>query len=457
MASTRGFAKKAAIPGVVLLFAAGGVLYSTSVRGGDKAPTYTTETVSRGRVASQVTATGTITPRVTVEVGSQVSGRIQELNADFNSQVEEGQVVARLDPRLFETDVARARANTQSAAAAVRRAQAELEDARRRHRRASSLASQDLIAQSEADTASAQLESAEAQIESARASLAQSRAALEQAETNLAYTTIVSPISGTVISRDVDVGQTVAASLQAPKLFTIAEDLRFMEVHTNVAEADVGRIRDGMTVTFTVDAWPGERFEGEVKEVRFAPETVQNVVTYNAVVSVENPDGKLRPGMTADATFIVEQREDVVIISNSALRFRPSQEILDSFEEKMRAAMAPPAGSRAMEGASGAGGKGKGGGRGDGSGRSQMGGDESREGLGVGMPDPDSIRVVWRLTDDGRPEPVRVRTGITDGRSTEVLRGLEPGDSLIVGAAGSAPGQTRSSTGGGGSGMGRFL
>ncbi len=456
MASTRGFAKKAAILGVALLFVVGGVLYSMSARGGDKGPTYATETVSRGKVASTVTATGSITPRVTVEVGSQVSGRIRELNADFNSEVEEGQVVARLDPRLFETDVARARASTQSAAAAVRRAEAEREDARRRHRRASSLASQDLIAQSEADTATAQLESAEAQVESARAGLAQSRAALDQAETNLAYTTVVSPISGTVISRDVDVGQTVAASLQAPTLFTIAEDLRFMEVHTNVAEADVGRIRDGMTVTFTVDAWPGESFEGEVKEVRFAPETVQNVVTYNAVVSVENPDGKLRPGMTADATFIVEEREDTVIISNSALRFRPSQEILDSFEEEMRAAMAPPAGSRATDGAVGTGGKGKGGGRGDGSGRGQMEGDEAREGLGVGRPDPESIRVVWRLTDEGKPEPVRVRTGITDGRSTEVLRGLEPGDLVIVGSAGSATGQSRSS-GASGSGMGRFL
>lgn len=370
--------------------------------GAAAAGAFETALAARGPIAARVTATGTLSPRVQVQVGSQVSGRIQELLVDFNAPVARGQVIARIDPRLFETEVARARANLAAADAAVARAAADLTDARLKHERAAGLHARGMGAKADADTARAAFEAARAALASARASREQARAALAQAETNLGYTTIVSPIDGVVISRDVDVGQTVAASLQTPTLFTIAEDLRKMELHTHVAEADVGRLASGMAAEFTVDAWPGERFHGVVKEVRYAPETVQNVVTYDAVVSVENPEGKLRPGMTAEVVFQVDAREDALLVPNAALRFVPPADLL--------AAVAPPPGE-----------------------------------------DAPGSRVVWVLDDGGGPKPVRVRVGITDGRSTEVAGGaLAPGDRVVTGMAGgtgSAPRPT----------FGRFL
>lgn len=364
---------------------------------------FETAVATRGPVAARVTATGTVSPLVEVQVGSQVSGRIQELFVDYNSPVTRGQVIARIDPRLFETEVARARANLAAAEAAVVRAQADLTDARLKHERAAGLHARGFGAKADADTAAATYEAAQAAVASARAAREQAAAALAQAETNLGYTTIYSPIDGVVISRDVDVGQTVAASLQTPTLFTIAEDLRKMEVHTHVAEADVGRLRPGMEVEFGVDAWPGERFAGVVKEVRFAPETVQNVVTYDAVVSVDNPELKLRPGMTAEAVFRVETREDALTVPNAALRFVPPPELLAEVE-------APP--------------------EDDGSG---------------------PTRVLWLLPNGDGPKPVRVRVGITDGRVTEVSGdAIAAGDRVITGLAAGGEGGRRPT-------FGRFL
>lgn len=347
---------------------------------------FETAVAARGPIGARVTATGTLSPLVEVQVGSQVSGRIQELRVDFNSPVTRGQVIARIDPRLFESEVARARANLAAAEATVTRAGADLTDARLKHERAAGLYARGMGAKADADTALATHEAAQAALESARAAREQARAALAQAETNLGYTTIHSPIDGIVISRDVDVGQTVAASLQAPTLFTIAEDLRKMELHTHVAEADVGRIQRGMAAEFGVDAWPGEGFHGVVKEVRYAPETVQNVVTYDAVVSVDNAELKLRPGMTAEVVFLVESREDALTVPNAALRFVPPEDLLAKVEP-------PP----------------------DGGGAS---------------------RVVWVLAD-GAPKPVRVQVGITDGRQTEIAGGaLAAGDRVITGLRG---------------------
>jgi HlyD family secretion protein len=372
------------------------------------AVSFETKPVTRGPVTARVTATGTLSPLVQVLVGSQVSGRIQSLLVDFNSPVTQGQVIAQIDPRVFEAQVAEAKANRSAAEAAVKRAEADRTDARLKLQRAAGLAERGVGSQADADTAQAAAQAAEAQVASARASLAQASAALEQAETQLAYTTIVSPIDGVVISRDVDVGQTVAASLQAPTLFTIAGDLRKMEVHTSVAEADVGRIEAGMAVEFGVDAYPSERFPGVVKEIRFAPQTVQNVVTYDAVVQVDNPDRKLRPGMTADVSFLVDERPDALLVPSAALRFVPPPELLAS---------APPLPS----GPEGAGG---------------------------------IRRLVWVLEGSGPPRPVPVRTGVTDGRSTEILEGeLAPGDLVVVGVQGedgSGPGGRRPS-------FGRFL
>jgi HlyD family secretion protein len=414
-----------------------------AVHRGATAPTYETAPVARGRVASVVTASGTLSPLVTVQVGSQVSGRVQWLGADFNSVVKKGQVIARIDPSLFESALEQARANEAAAIAAVQGAEATVADARRQNERNQSLAAKKLVAQADADTALSKMQAAEADLAAARARVAQMRAARIQAQTNLAYTTIQSPIDGVVISRDVDVGQTVAASLQAPTIFQLAEDLKKMEVHTSVAESDVGRVTAGMPVTFTVDAYAEEKFAGKVKEVRYSPKTVQNVVTYDAVVSVDNSDLKLRPGMTADVSFVVEDLPDTLMVPNLALRFRPPG----------------AAGSAAAPGAGGAGGDGQGHGARPGGGR--PGGPQGSRGAGAPAADPGaggakaqdgaaaqdgphrSRRAVWVLQADGTPKAVQVQTGPSDGKNTAVVGGeLSEGDKVITGIAG-AEGQPK--------------
>ncbi len=307
--------------------------------------------VERGEVNVVVTATGTINPVINVLVGSQVSGTIKALYADFNSQVKEGQVIAQIDPAIFEAQVEQGRASVLNAHANLLNAQANLEnakanltkadvavlDAKRNLDRNQPLLEKKIIAQATMDTAQtnydtavaqrdvarAQVESAKSQIESVKAQVEQAKAALRVSETNLRYTTIRSPVNGTVISRNVDVGQTVAASLQAPTLFTIAKNLAEMQVDSNVSEADVGRIAVGQDATFTVDAYPEKIFRGKVSEIRNAPIIVQNVVTYDVVILVSNKDLKLKPGMTANVSIMISHREGVLKIPNAALRFRP--------------------------------------------------------------------------------------------------------------------------------------
>ncbi|HWM84343.1 MAG TPA: efflux RND transporter periplasmic adaptor subunit [Kofleriaceae bacterium] len=432
---------------------AGGIWGYTAYKSSDDGNIdYQVAEVERGDLASQVTASGTLSPLVTVQVGSQVSGRILELYADFNSRVEKGKVIARIDPRLFDSDVAKAKANMTAARASVTRAEAELAQARRNNERTSALASKKLVALADADVALAAFQSAAAQVSSARASLSQARAALEQAETNLAYTTIVSPIDGIVISRNVDKGQTVAASLQAPTLFTIAEDLAKMEVHTSVAESDVGRLTQGMEVEFTVDAHPSDKFRGTVKEVRYSPTTLQNVVTYDAVVSVDNADLKLRPGMTADVTFLVEKREKALMVPNAALRFRPPPEVLAQI------GWTPPAG---RSGATGADGEAAAGQR---TARAARAGEARAESTGGasgkrerGGADRASRRLVWKMGKNGLPEAAPVQIGISDGRQTEIVKGLTEGDQIITGVTGAeaAPAEQTPARGGGNRGGGR--
>ncbi len=285
---------------------------------------YKTAAVERGRITATVTASGTLSPLKTVQVGSQVSGRILELNADFNSQVKKGDLLAKLDPSLLASDKLKAKANLLSAQASLTRSIADRDNAKSIYDRTKSLADSKVVAQQEVDAAFVAYKSAKASVESAQASVSVAKAAIETVDVNLTYTTIISPIDGVVISRDVSVGQTVAASLSAPTLFTIAEDLRQMEVHTNVAESDVGALTQDMKVNFTVDAYPTERFRGVVQQIRNSPQTVSNVVTYDAVVRVVNDELKLRPGMTASVTFNVQDRRDVILIPNGALRFTPS-------------------------------------------------------------------------------------------------------------------------------------
>ncbi len=316
--------------GVFTALGLGGAI--TAVSGLHRAPKspYHLEkaTVDRGTITGKVTATGSLSALVTVQVGSQVSGRIQDLGADFGSHVRKGDVIARLDPRLFQAAVEQATANRQAAQGTLAENQAKQVHAERELDRAKALAAKKLIAPAELDARAADAAAATAAVAASVGDLAQARAEQHQAAVNLGYTTIVSPIGGTVISRNVDVGQTVAASLQAPTLFTIAEDLRKMQVHTAVSEADVGKLAAEMPATFTVDAYPREKFHGLIRQIRDAPQTLQNVVTYDAVIDVDNDALKLKPGMTANVTFVYAERRNVLRVPTAALRFRPPAELV---------------------------------------------------------------------------------------------------------------------------------
>ena len=348
---------------------------------------YEVAVVDRGAIRAKVTATGTLNPIKTVQVGSQVSGTIQSLGADFNSTVVPGQLLAQIDPRPFQASVEQAAANVGVARANTAKAQAAYADLRRIADRNHQLAQQKLIAQQTADTAEANARVAEAAVKAARATEIQASAALDSARLNLSFTKIVSPIRGTVITRNVDVGQTVAASFAAPTLFLIGEDLTKMQVDTNIAEADVGRLAPRMTATFTVDAYPGQVFRGAIREIRNSPQVIQNVVTYDAVIDVGNPDLLLKPGMTANLEVVYADRDNVLRVANAALRFHPRA-------EEARRGPQPRAGQR----------------------------------------------LVWVQRGAGI-EPVVITPGVSDGTSTEVTGGpLLPGDRAVTEAIGARGG-----------------
>jgi HlyD family secretion protein len=420
--------------------------------------TFTTVKVERGRITARVTATGTLSAHVTVLVGSQVSGRIQQINVDFNSVVKKGDVIAKIDPQIFQAAVLQSRANLIAANGNLQKARAQAVDADRQFVRAKQLNDEGIISKADRDTAEANAAVAKAQIEAARGAVEQAKASLSQAEINLAYTTIVSPIDGVVISRSVDVGQTVAASLQAPTLFTIAQDLKEMQVDTNITEGDVGKLAPGMAATFVVDAYPNERFKGVIRQIRNAPQTMQNVVTYDAVIDVQNPDLKLKPGMTANVTVIYADKEGVLTLSNAALRFRAPPALAGSGKPNggpprsgnasagelppSLGSSAPSSGAPLASGApsgapssgappsdsalpsgdaapvgSGTGGRRGRGGRGNGERGSEM---------------PLDLRFVWVLRGP-KPERVPVRIGLTDGTSTEIVGGgLNEGDAVVT-------------------------
>ena len=299
----------------------------TYLRQPDIAPEVRTVTVSTGDVVDSVGATGILEPVTTVQVGSQVSGKIEKLYADFNSIVRADEVIARLDPSLFETQVEQSKANLIRAQADVERLAIAGDDAETRLARAEGLSARDLIPASELEAAQVEVRLAEAQLRSSRAQMTQAEASLNQVNVNLGHTIITSPIDGIVISRSVDVGQTVAASMQAPILFLLAADLTKMKVNANIYESAVGRIRPGQVVTFRVDAYPDSQFEGLVSQVRLEPIVVENVVTYATQIDVPNPDLRLKPGMTATVTLEIARRNDAVRIPNAALRFRPTDDM----------------------------------------------------------------------------------------------------------------------------------
>ena len=344
------------------------------------AANYQTATVTHGPLTQAVTATGTLNPVVNVQVGSQVSGNIAKLFADFNSQVKAGDVVAQIDPALFQATVTQTEGDLASA-------QAALELAKLNATRTQQLFTQKNSSQQDLDQAMANLHQAEANVKI-------KQGALDKAKADLDHCTITSPIDGVVISRSVDVGQTVAASLQAPIIFMIANDLTKMQIDSNVAEADVGVVAIDQNVDFTVDAFPTHTFHGKVTQVRNAPITVQNVVTYDTVIGVSNPDLKLKPGMTANVSILIAHRDNVLQIKNAALRYRPAD--ATPTEAKSTSPSAP-------------------------SSARSSGGRERRSGE----------RTVYVLSG-GRPKPRQIKTGISDGISTEVLEGLKEGDRVVT-------------------------
>jgi len=405
------------VAAVVLLLGAGGVTWRVLRR--PPPLQYQTAAVAKGPVVARVTATGILSAVVTVQVGSQVSGRIAKLNADYNSTVKKGQLIAEIDPALFEANLAQAKANVLAAEGQLKQAEAAVLAARRTYDRDKALRANNLIAQADLDTAETTLQAAEASVVAARGNLAQARAQLTQSEVNLAYTKIASPIDGTVISRSVDVGQTVAASLAAPTIFTLAGDLQKMQVDTSVAEADVGKLAAGMEATFVVDAFPDERFKGTIRQIRNAPQTQQNVVTYDAVIDVNNPDLKLRPGMTANTTVVYADRQDVVRVPNAALRFRPSPEMLAALGRS-------------------------------GGGPQRVAGRDGVRGAPQAATPGGNGRSLWVLRD-GRPAPAQVTVGVSDGTFTEIVSGpVQAGDAVVTGVETTArPAATPAATPGG--------
>jgi HlyD family secretion protein len=292
-----------------------------------------TAPISRGDIIDTVGATGTLQAVTTVQVGSQVSGNISWLGADFNSIVHKNQVIARLDPALFQAAVEQARANLAKSKADVEHNQVALVDAQQKYTRAKELGARNLLPQSDLDAAKVAVDSAQAMLLSSQAAVQQAQANLNQAQVSLDHTIITAPIDGIVIQRSVDVGQTVAASMQAPTLFVIAADLTKMQVNANIDEADVGRIRPDQTVTFHVDAYPTEEFRGTVAQIRLQPVVVQNVTTYGTIINVPNDDLKLKPGMTANLKVEIARRSDVLRVPNATLRFRPTSDMFAALNQ----------------------------------------------------------------------------------------------------------------------------
>lgn len=357
---------------------------------------YRTAPVERGSIVSTITATGTINPITTVQVGSQVSGMIESLHADFNSKVKAGQVVARIDPFPYRARRDQAEATLANANASVTKARTDLAQRKREMDRAKALVGQQFVSQNEMDVALTAYEGAVAQLKLAEAAVKQAAAALEAAELDLKYTVIRSPVDGVVISRQVEVGQRISANFSIPTLFLIAEDVTKMQVDTNVSEADIGGITEGKEAGFTVDAYPGEMFQGKVRQVRNAPINIQNVVTYDVVVEVENPNFRLKPGMTANVSIVVARRDNVLKVPNAALRFTPVSGRVASLSGKP--ASSPSSSSSAA------------------------------------APSDGRVKPVWTLDAVGDPVNTYVQVGISDGLFTEAGTGeLKEGDQVIVG------------------------
>ncbi len=434
---------------VVALTLTGIVLGLTVFNSGNSSNAkYKKEAVDRGNIEALVVTTGTVNPVTIVDVGSQVSGKIEEIYVDFNSQVKAGQVIAQLEQSQLLSRVNQDKANYQSAVAGLDKAKVAFENIKKKLDRALNLFEKDLMSFEDKETLETQYYSAKSDIQSAEARLEQAKSQLETSKVNLTYTIIKSPIDGVVINRNVNVGQTVAASFQAPILFQIANDLAKMQVECSVDEADIGKVKEEQKVMFTVDAFPDENFGGMVKQVRYAPEIVQNVVTYTTIVEVDNPELKLRPGMTATVSIVTGEARNALRISNAALRFTPnlSQEEMMKLMTRMR----EERGSR-REGTNP---ERKPDQKGDahrqGTQRTESGQRQSgMRGFGMSGRQMQDFARVWIEDENGQLKMIFIRKGVTDNSYTEIVSGdLEEGQLVITGenTEGSSRSSSRSSS-----------
>ncbi|MDI6725671.1 MAG: efflux RND transporter periplasmic adaptor subunit [Smithellaceae bacterium] len=404
------------------ILAGGGYFYF--YKGKEEAPKFRLDKAVFKDIRTAVTATGTANAVKTVLVGTQASGTIKEIFVDFNSAVKKGQILATLDSSSLEAQIEQARANILYAMANLEKAEAALQDAKRTAERNRILYEKNFIARNDLEVAETNLLAAQAQVKAVKAQVEQANAALKQSEVNLRYTKILSPVDGIVISRNVDVGQTVAASFQTPTLFNIAEDLTQMQINASIVEADVGGITERQLVEFTVDAYPEMVFKGKVFQIRNAPVTVQNVVTYDVIIRVANPEFKLKPGMTANVSIIVANRDNVLSVPNAALRFALSQKGGTGERKDPPAAKTAPTGERKGPPAEGA--------VQTGERRGPPGERKGPPGERRGGPSAERGQGVWVL-ENGTPKRVKIVTGITDGNYTEVTSGdLREGQDVII-------------------------
>ena len=423
--------KKAVIALVILAAIGATAWYFISTRKPDI--TYKTARLERGAIVATVTATGNLSAVTTVQVGTQVSGTIQKLYVDYNSRVKKGQPIAEIDPSLFNASVEQATGTALNAEANLQKAKVTLADAERTLKRNKQLLKDGIISQGDFDLSETAYQSAQAALKAAEGSVTQTRGSLMQSRTNLRYSVIRSPVDGVVISRAVDMGQTVAASFQTPTLFTIAQDLTKMQIEVSVDEADISRVQVGQKASFTVDAYPEQQFNGKVVQVRSAPVITQNVVTYVVVVNVDNAELKLKPGMTANVAIEVGRKDDVIVLPPAALRFKPKIKSDDGKEARQMGN-----GSGKPQGASAGGGNGKPqGAMGKGGGPGRPGGRKEKG------------QQVYVLKE-GKPTAIPVKTGISNNSGIELVEGpLKEGDEVIIEQQGGDSGKKKSSGMGG--------
>ncbi len=431
--------KKRLILGIFIIVVITTVVLAMTVfkNGKEEGDLYKKEAIKKGTVEALVVTTGTLNPVTIVDVGSQVSGKIQNLYVDFNSLVKKGQILVELDPELFETRVQQNKANYNSMVAALEKSKVTLENTAKRHDRTKALFEKELVSFEEMDSSEVAYFNAQADLKSAEARLAQAQSQLDTSKVDLTYTIIRSPIDGVVINRNINIGQTVAASLQAPVLFQIANDLAKMQVECSVDEADIGRVKEGQKVRFNVDAFPDDEFEGIVSQVRYSPVVQQNVVTYTTIVNVENPGLKLMPGMTATISVITGEARNVLLIPNSALRFTPqlsAEEMRALYQEMFSGMGGGREGDERTERQRPTGGM-----SGMMMGQGGRGGSQGSRRMQI----PPSV---WLEDENGKLKMVMIRTGVTDNTNTEIISGdIKEGQEIITGQTSSSNSRGRSS------------